>query len=174
MEGEWGGLCSEKTKDFCFFCYYRKAIGDITSPVEKLKSHTRILLETEKRDIDTTARTLQHIYDTKYKCDVKWVTPYLPTPVSGPIWTINAIKRHIMSSEDFSVAFRVCMTKKMKGTMSLMETVEIDPLTNKKKVDKASTKVFTDTLKTYMAWEQHCRSMLDNEYHVTAKKRRYE
>lgn len=150
-----GGMQCSACGDFCFFCEYAETPVEGGDAVGQLKALARELA-LAKKELPIIVNAVFRAYESGVRQSVEW-TRDDGTVVSAPEWTMEAIKRHLMYSNEFTGLFRNTVDHIFHSLIHRLNDSAID--TQSGLVHEDHRRALVETIKQYAAWEKHTHSL---------------
>lgn len=141
-----GPQCSGSA-DFCFFCQFAGGgggVGDLKGLVTSLAA--------DGKEVPFIAEQVQRAYDEGVRNTVVWSRPE-GDDVDEPEWTIEAITRHLLYSNEFSRLFDSAVDQIFHSVIHNLNNAAVDRTTGI--VAEEHLRPLLATIKEYRAWREH-------------------
>lgn len=147
--GDGGPQCSG-SPDFCFFCAFAGAAAGGGEMVTELKAMAHALAA-DSKELPVVAKALHDAYEDGIRDVVAWEGP--DGTVRRPAWTIEAIKRHLLYSTEFSELFGAAVEQIFHSLIVKLNECAVDRGTGL--VVEEHRRALMDTIRGFAQWQQH-------------------
>lgn len=148
--GDGGPQCSG-SPDFCFFCAFAGSAAGGDETVTELKAQAHALAA-DKKELPVVAEALHDAYNENIRDIVVWDGP--DGKIHKPSWTIEAIKRHLLFSSEFSELFNAAVDQIFHSLIVKLNESCVDAQTGL--VVEEHRRALVDTIANFSRWQQHC------------------
>jgi hypothetical protein len=151
--GSGGPQCSAHG-DFCFFCEYAEspAEGDAVGQLKALARE----LAAAKKELPIIVSAVFRAYEGGVRQSIEW-TDNAGKVVVAPEWSLDAIRRHLTFSNEFSGLFHNTVDHIFQSLISRLNDTVVDRETGL--VHDEHRKALVDTIRQYSAWERHTKGV---------------
>ena len=109
-------------------------------------------LAADGKELPIVASAIHRAYDDSVREVVTWESP--DGTVENPAWTIEAIKRHLLFSNEFSELFSTAVDQIFHSLIVHLNDTVIENGTGL--VAEDHRRALIDTISNFARWQQHC------------------